>query len=494
MKNQELELYKSLPSYSVPPRADAMIENFRAMGYTIQTAIADLLDNCIDAQAKNIWVNFNWELNNSTISILDDGCGMTNEELVEAMRPSTKNPNELRDTKDLGRFGLGLKTASFSQCRQLIVASKKKQALSHWAWDLDYIKETKSWDLIELKPQDYFISQLNKLEKGTLVIWNKLDRVISKKTITDEEKSKANYYAVAEIVKKHLAMVFHRYIESKKIKIFFNNREVESWDPFLKGNSYSQIMEDNLQYGTVKIKGYILPHKSKLTEEEYKKAEGINGWNAQQGFYIYRNERLLVAGDWLGMFRKEDHYKLARIMVDLPNTTDGMWQLDIKKSVAIPPQEIKEQLRAIAGRVRTQAVEVFRHKGKTILRKYPNNQFQPIWQEKTRHGKRFYEINRENEIIKNLLDSSKEAKTTINQLLRFVEESIPIDLITIKQSEAPELQGNAFEDTNHDSMREMMKMIFQSLIKNGKTSEQAKGYLLSIEPFHLYPQYVDALS
>lgn len=244
----------------------------------------------------------------------------------------------------------------------------------------------------------------------------------------------------------------------------------------------------------MKIKGYILPHKSKLTEEEYKKAEGINGWNAQQGFYIYRNERLLVAGDWLGMFRKEDHYKLARIMVDLPNTTDGMWQLDIKKSVAIPPQEIKEQLRAIAGRVRTQAVEVFRHKGKTILRKYPNNQFQPIWQEKTRHGKRFYEINRENEIIKNLLDSSKEAKTTINQLLRFVEESIPIDLITIKQSEAPELQGNAFEDTNHDSMREMMKMIFQSLIKNGKTSEQAKGYLLSIEPFHLYPQYVDALS
>ncbi len=494
MKNQELELYKNLPSHNVPPRADAMIENLRAMGYTIQTAIADLLDNCIAAQAKNIWVNFDWKLQSSTISILDDGCGMTNEELIEAMRPSTKNPNELRDSKDLGRFGLGLKTASFSQCRQLTVASKKTHDISYWAWDLDYIKQTKSWDLINLKPQEHFIIQLDKLATGTLVVWEKLDRVVSQKKNIDEEKSKANYYALAETVKKHLAMVFHRYIEGKKIKIFFNNREIESWDPFIKGNSYSQITEDCLQYGTVKVKGYVLPHKSKLTEEEYKKAEGIHGWNAQQGFYIYRNERLLVAGDWLGMFRKEDHYKLARIMVDLPNTTDDAWQLDIKKSVAIPPQEIKEQLRAIAGRVRTQAVEVFRHKGKTILRKYPNNQFQPIWQEKIRHGKRFYEINRENEVVKTLLESSKEAKTAINQLLRFVEEAIPIELIMIKQSEEPALQGKAFEDSNHDGMREMMKLLFQSLIKNGKTEEQAKGYLMSIEPFNLYPQYVETLS
>ena len=64
----------------------------------------------------------------------------------------------------------------------------------------------------------------------------------------------------------------------------------------------------------------------------------------------------------------------------------------------------------------------------------------------------------------------------------------------IKQSESPELQGNAFEDTNHDGVREMLKMMFQNLIKNGKTVEQAKGYLLSIEPFNLYPHYVANLS
>jgi hypothetical protein len=493
MESKQLELYTSLPSHEVPPRADAMIENFRAIGYTIQTAVADLVDNCISANAKKVWINFDWQGQNSTISILDDGSGMNSNEIIEAMRPGSKNPNEERDSKDLGRFGLGLKTASFSQCRKLTTVSKKENQIAYWTWDLDYINLVKTWQLINLKPEKNFIDLFENQNNGTLIIWEKLDRIISNKATINNEKQKEHFYATAELVKKHLSMVFHRYIEGKKIKIFFNGREIESWDPFLKGNTYLKITEDTL-YGTIKIKGYVLPHKSKLTEEEYKKAEGVNGWNAQQGFYIYRNERLLVAGDWLGMFRKEDHYKLARIMVDLPNTNDDTWQLDIKKSVAIPPNDIKEPLKSIANLIRGRAVEVFRHKGKTLLHTYPSNKFQPIWQEKIRHGKRFYEVNRENEVIKNLLETAKDSKVSLNQLLRFIEEAIPIDLITIKQSESPELQGNAFEDTNHDGVREMLKIMFQNLIKNGKTADQAKGYLLSIEPFNLYPHYVETLS
>jgi len=494
MESKQVELYTSLLSHNVPPRADAMIENFRAIGYTIQTAVADLVDNCISANAKNVWINFDWQGQNSTISILDDGSGMNNEEIIEAMRPGSKNPNEERDSKDLGRFGLGLKTASFSQCRKLTTVSKKENQVAYWTWDLDYINVVKTWQLVNLKPEKNFIDLFENQNSGTLIIWEKLDRIISNKATINNEKQKEHFYATAELVKKHLSMVFHRYIEKDKINIFFNGREIESWDPFLKGYKSLQIIEDNLQYGTIKIKGYVLPHKSKLNDEEYKKAEGVNGWNAQQGFYIYRNERLLVAGDWLGMFRKEDHYKLARIMVDLPNTNDDSWQLDIKKSVAIPPNDIKEPLKSIANLIRGRAVEVFRNRGKVLLREFSNNKYQPIWQEKILRGKRFYEVNRENEIIKNLLETAKDSKTSLNQLLRFIEESIPIDLIMIKQSESPELQGNAFEDPNHDGVREMLKIMFQNLIKNGKTVEQAKGYLLSIEPFNLYPHYVETLS
>ncbi|TAH22529.1 MAG: ATP-binding protein [Cytophagales bacterium] len=485
--------YSSLRQLEVPPHADAMIETFRAIGYNIQTAVADLIDNAISANAKNIWVSFDWEGQESTISILDDGCGMTDGEIIEAMRPGSKNPNEQRDSKDLGRFGLGLKTASFSQCRKLTTASKKENQVAYWTWDLDYISQVKNWQLINLEPIENQLNKLSLLSSGTLIIWEKLDRVV-KNTYEENRKDSDSFYQVAEVVKKHLGMVFHRYLETHKIKIFFNDREILPWDPFLKGFEGLQIIPDIIQNGLVSIKGYVLPHRSKLSEEDYKKAEGSNGWNAQQGFYIYRNERLLVAGDWLGMFRKEDHYKLARIMVDLPNTLDDAWQLDIKKSVAIPPNYLKEQLRSIAANIRNKAVEVFRHKGKVLQRKYSNSQFYPIWQEKIRHGKRFYEINREHPIIKGIIENLGNSQKNINELLRLVEETIPISLITIRESENPEQQGKPFEASNHDDIKKMIGDMYKAQLKNGKSEEQAKGYILSIEPFNLYPQYVETLN
>ena len=247
-----------------------------------------------------------------------------------------------------------------------------------------------------------------------------------------------------EQIKKHLAMVFHRFIESKRVKIFFQQREMEPWDPFLIDDAATQkFPEEPLHNNRVKIRGFVLPHKSKLTEEEFRKAEGPEGWNVQQGFYIYRNERLLLAGEWLGMFRKEEHYKLARIMIDLPNNLDTEWQIDIKKSVARPPLVLRDQLKAYANKVRSQAVEVYRHKGKILQRKYASIQFQSFWHEKVRHGKRFYEINREHPYVQSVFNSINGKNVELNQLLRFIEETVPVPLITIKESEQPELQGAA---------------------------------------------------
>jgi len=483
--------YSLYQTTTATPEASSMIETFRAIGYSIQAAVADIIDNAVSANAKNIWFDFEWKGANTWLSIKDDGSGMDNEELIQAMRPGSKNPNEERGSKDLGRFGLGLKTASFSQCRKLSVISKKPKAKSvYWTWDLDFVNHTSKWDLIQYLPEN-FSQSLDKLKSGTNVIWSDIDRLV--KNLQEDDKAALDkFIQIMEQVKKHLAMVFHRFIENKRIKIFFQQREIEAWNPFIMEDAATQkFPEEPLQNNQVRIRGFVLPHKSKLTEEEFRKNEGPNGWNDQQGFYIYRNERLLLAGEWLGMFRKEEHYKLARIQVDLPNNLDAEWQIDIKKSVARPPLVLRDQLKAYANKVRAQAVEVYRHKGKILQRKYATVQFQPVWNEKLRKGKRFYEINREHPVIKPFITALKGKGNDLAQLLRFIEETVPVPLITIKESEQPELQGQPFEDADQEPVLKVMKQMYANLTKDGKSEDQAKAIILNIEPFNLYPQFIE---
>jgi hypothetical protein len=418
---------------------------------------------------------------------------MNNDELIQAMRPGSKNPNEERGSKDLGRFGLGLKTASFSQCRKLSVISKKQDGFAvYWTWDLDFVNQTGKWDLIQYRP-DAFKTSLDKLSSGSAIIWNDLDRLV-KNLHADNKAALDKFLQIMETVKKHLAMVFHRFIENGKIKIFFQQREVEAWNPFLMSDpATQQFPEEPLENNKVRMRGFVLPHKSKLTEEEFRKNEGPNGWNDHQGFYIYRNERLLLAGEWLGMFRKEEHYKLARIQLDLPNNLDAEWQIDIKKSVARPPLVLRDQLKAYASKVRAQAVEVYRHKGKILQRKYAAVQFQPVWHEKIRHGKRFYEINRAHPVIQSLTTSQNGKGSDLNDLLRFVEETVPVPLITIKESEHPELQGQPFEATDQEPIRKAMKQMYDKLVGEKRSDDQAKAIILNIEPFNLFPQFIDSL-
>lgn len=485
--------YSKYKTTSAEPEASSMIETFRAIGYSIQAAIADIIDNSISAGAKQIWIDFDWEGSDTWLAIKDNGCGMNNEELIQAMRPGSKNPNDERTSKDLGRFGLGLKTASFSQCRRLCVVSKKSDAKPvYWTWDLDFVNEKGKWDLVQYLPEK-FHNSLEELSSGTIVIWNDLDRLV-KHVNENDQAALAKFLQIMEQVKKHLAMVFHRFIENNRIKIFFQQREIDAWDPFLIDDTATQkFPEEPLHNNRVRLRGFVLPHKSKLTEEEFRKAEGPKGWNEQQGFYIYRNERLLLAGDWLGMFRKEEHYKLARIMLDLPNNLDSEWQIDIKKSVARPPLALRDQLKAYATKVRSQAVEVYRHKGRVLQRRYTSVQFQPVWHEKLRHGKRFYQINREHPLVSTLLNSANGSHPELASLLKFIEETVPVPLITIKESEQPELQGQPFEETDQEPVRKAMKQMYERLLSEGRSDDQAKSIILNIEPFNLFPQFIEYL-
>ena len=251
--------YQSTPAI---PEASSMIETFRAIGYSIEAAVADVIDNSISAEAKNIWLNFDWKGSETWLSIKDDGFGMSDEELIQAMKPGSKNPLDNRNDKDLGRFGLGLKTASFSQCRKLTVLSKKEGFQeAFWTWDLDYVKKSGKWELLKFLPQGNIKTEIENQKSGTIVLWNDIDRLV-KNLHSDAAKALDKFLLIIEQVKNHLSMVFHRFIESGSIKIWFQGRLIKAWNPFLATEAATQIFPDEyLNNGKVIVQGFVLHTK-----------------------------------------------------------------------------------------------------------------------------------------------------------------------------------------------------------------------------------------
>jgi Histidine kinase-, DNA gyrase B-, and HSP90-like ATPase len=472
------------------PRASAMIESLRAFGYNVQTAIADLIDNSITAKARNIWLNFCWDGSNSYISIRDDGHGMTEAQLISAMRPGSQSPLEERDADDLGRFGLGLKTASFSQCRGLTVASRSENyAVAIRRWDLDYVNQVDEWRLLRA-PAEGSAEKLNDLETmpcGTIVLWECLDRIVGA-VKTDDQKAQDDFLEMVEVVENHLAMVFHRFLEKRdRLKIWINHHSIEPWNPFLPDAQATQILPlEPLTFKgeTVRVQPYVLPHHSKIDSDTYNKAAGLNGWNAQQGFYVYRNERLLVAGDWLGLgsYRKDEHCKLARIQVDLPNSMDSDWNIDIKKSRARPPALLKSDLKRIAGLTRKRATEIYRHRGKVIARQTAAN-YSYLWEQRVKHGKTFYSLNRKHPMLEAVLSQAEALAPTLKALLSMIEETVPVPLIVVDNSEHPYAQAQPFEGANTGELLEVITQVLDTLLKNGWEFKEAMNCLSSMEPF-----------
>lgn len=482
------------------PHAPAMLESLRAFGYNIQTAIADLIDNSISAQAKNVWLTFYWDGSESYISIWDDGKGMAEAELVNAMRPGSRNPLEEREPNDLGRFGLGLKTASFSQCRRLTVCTKvANQSPATRRWDLDYVSQTGEWRLLRsaASGSETRLASMYNVEHGTMVLWECMDRVVGE-TKTDNPRDQDRFLEMIEDVEKHLAMVFHRFLERKnKLKIWINERIIEFWDPFLTTEKATQWLPEeplSCREDKVFIQPYILPHHSKVDSQTYEKAAGPNGWNAQQGFYIYRNQRMLVAGDWLGLgMQRDEHCKLARIQVDLPNSIDSDWNIDVKKSRARPPASLKEDFKRIARLTRGKAADIYRHRGKVIARKSSEN-YVFTWLKKVKDGRVFYSINPEHPLVREALNIPKEHRQVIKALIRVIEETVPVQQIWLDSAENSEQQSQPFEKAPSNEVRGVIMQVYKVLIKDGLTPFEARRCLVTMEPFQHFEEMVENLS
>ncbi len=281
------------------------MESLRATGYSLPDSVADLVDNSITAGATNIWLNFHWAGADSQVSILDDGCGMSEQELIAAMKVGSKSPLEERESSDLGRYGLGLKTASISQARTVTVATKiagDDQGAAR-RWDLDHLATVEDWQLLRVPAESAGGSakRLAELRHGTLVSWDKLDRLVGD-VGPDDERARQLFLDGLRAVEEHVAMVFHRFmVPPNPISFWINGQSIRPWDPFLADEPATQRLSSEVLDPQITVTPYVLPHHSRLSAETHRVAGGPAGWNAHQGFYVYRNRRLLVPGDWLGL-------------------------------------------------------------------------------------------------------------------------------------------------------------------------------------------------
>lgn len=492
----------------VSPGAAAMIESLRAYGYSLNTAISDLVDNSISASAKNIWIHLHWAGSESWISIVDDGFGMDEETLINAMRPGSSNPLEERSETDLGRFGLGLKTASFSQCRSLTVASKTAGAeVSLRRWDLDYVGEHNEWRLLKQAREgaEGRFAQLDSLDHGTVILLEDLDRLCHQQSAKDESQRR-KFFDRISLLSQHVSMVFHRFMEGRSgLNVYLNgygdDHRLKPWDPFLTSmEATSPQPEENKSFhdGNVTVKGFVLPHKDKLDTDQHEAGAGPSGWNDQQGFYVYRNKRLLVAGSWLGLggrrhgWTKEEHYKLARIKIDIPNSMDSAWQIDVKKSTAVPPLLVSQWLEEYAGHVRREAREVFSHRGQ-YGRRASTQDIVRLWRTGTRGGSQIYKIDRQSDLVKGVLQQAGKLKPEIEALLRVLEETVPVQQIWLDMAEHSERSNEPMGGLTENQVMDLVETTLVTLAGPGrKPSESAVEIVCSMEGFSAYAEIIRA--
>lgn len=372
------------------PHAASLIQSLRDIGYSCETALADILDNSLTAGARRVEILTDLNSADPAVAVLDDGMGMTPDELVEAMRPGSRNPLDHRAADDLGRFGLGLKSASFSQCKRLTVLTRKHGRFAGATWDLDVVAETNRWE-IELHDESAPLPWLERLSgDGTLVVWRSLDRLGGGIDPGDDAQPKHINGSIAQ-AERHLRLVFHRFMSegSSPLELFLNGRRLAPVDPFgtrFAGHQSDRIDRLDMAHGSVEFQSFTLPHHKSVTRAEWEELGGPEGHLRSQGFYIYRGRRLIIPGSWLGLARQTELTKLCRIRVDIPNTMDADWKIDVKKASAQLPPKVRSRMRLLVERLSSTSKRTYQRRGQKLV----DQEYMPLWHRIHRDGAIIY--------------------------------------------------------------------------------------------------------
>jgi hypothetical protein len=421
---------------------------------------------------------------------------MDEERLVEAMRLGTHGPYEERSPDDLGRFGLGLKTASFSQAKYFAVSSKDASGrVATRFWDLDHIRTCKSW-LLGKKPSENYANLIQELmpddSTGTVVLWRKLDRVCVDKD--DSCDAESIFFQKFTEVKRYLEMVFHQFLEGRSsLTIRVGEGDCVAWNPYLTSNSFHQeLSSEKYEDSRVKVVPYILPHVSKRTPEENSVGAGPRGWNGQQGFYVYRNKRMIVSGGYLDFDLKEDeHYKLARIKVEISNDMDHEWNLDVRKAVATPPDHLKGELLRVARATRKKAAEVYRARTGRPRQVRGADNLHDVWKRHRKGEKISYRINPDHPVLNHLLKELNPSKRWVNKLFKVIEDTVPhqtilMDGIEHEDCHVPDWQE---ESKPKPEMIDLAFELYDGYRAKGHPHGEAVNIVCSIPPFDISPVY-----
>lgn len=341
------------------PSAARLGTALRDVGYDFAGAVADLIDNSLAAGATTVDITARFDGGDSWVRIVDNGAGMDATTINEALRFGSRRDYEL---DALGKFGLGLKTASLSQCRRLTVASRTSTRLARLearAMDLEVMQHRDTWEIDILAAPQRPAELVEPLSRhpGTVVLWQDLDRLLPYRR-PDGEAAKKGLDSRLELLDQHLGMVFHRFLAGevprrRALKITINGTAVEAWDPFARDEAQTErlsVAEFDVIHGptagVVTFQPFVLPNKHQFSTPSAHEHHGRGRWNQRQGLWIYRANRLIQDGGWRYLRTADEHTKYARAAIDFSPDLDDAFGLNIAKMRVNLPATLKNDLRA----------------------------------------------------------------------------------------------------------------------------------------------------
>jgi hypothetical protein len=453
----------------------------RDIGYTLESALADVIDNAIAAGATDVHIYVDTTTPNVKLGIIDNGSGMSRTELLSAMRLGSRNPRNGRATGDLGRFGLGMKTASFSQCRRLTVVARKGGVASAAVWDLDHVASTDQWEL--LTPDHIedipFVDQLT--GDGALVLWERMDRAIEQQA---SNAALRHFVQRLDESRSHLELVFHRYLAGergrRRVRILLNALPLNAFDPFhashpatLKGQT--EIVQ--VAGEEVTITPFTLPHHRNVTKAEWEHYARPEGYLKTQGFYLYREGRLIVHGTWFGLARQAELTKLCRVRIDMPATLDSQWHVDVKKSFARPPLQVRERLQRLIGEIGAPSRRIYERRGRTLYEAKL-----PMWSRVQADNAIVYRLNGENPMLSDfLLSLPTSHRANFERLCRVISASLPMDALFADLAGSPDaVKHEALDDA---LFGDLLRRTLAALAAKGVEPRLIPPMLRAAEPF-----------
>lgn len=473
MKNK----FKIIDSYDATPNTN-LLDVLANSGYSIQSAIADIIDNSITAKAKNIWINMNYDDANPSICIIDDGYGMGLEDLKKASIIAFQNMQEERAENDLGRFSTGINSASASMCDQLLIQSKSSNDSKPSSILIDFSKmKFDGWICDVVETDEEYV----KTESGTAIVWNNLKPYVRGET-------KRVFFDKIEAVERHISHVFCDYIDLGINFYINNNHLIKKRDPFFLKNLKTTLIFDETQpyhEASIRTRIYILPPYNNLSEDDKAYMRG-NGLGEQQGFYIFRNNRLIKEGGWLGIngLSISNKCDYARIRVDINNKLDKYFKPNFLKNEILIPDDIKDYFKKVADKARKESHKSFNYmKAPTILRTIKKENQIPVWNCKHSKDGIVINVNTEHPIIKSLV--SNMSKQDKNRLFKLLSKNIPIGEIY--------RSGVSKKQNSYSDMEKEMEDMFTRLKEDGLSNEKIMKKMSSCEPFCLNDDYISKL-